>query len=111
MVISLNYILGQLDQVPCPYRLYPLRLRALDAHNGDNVISRVDKMARVFEVRSDGEKNDDGEFFNYKFVPAGYVPDADFEAFKSLNEGFSESGYTVEQSDDDGDASTASTSI
>ena len=69
--------------------------------------------ARVFEVRSDGEKNDEGEFFNYKFVPAGFVEKSDdFEAFKGLNDGFKERGFNVDQSDeDDEDGATSGTSI
>lgn len=70
--------------------------------------------SRIFEVKTVGEKNDDGEFFNYKFVPAGFVEtEADFETFKALHENFVEEGFTVDQSDEDNsDASTeAGTSI
>ena len=63
--------------------------------------------ARVFEVTTTPEKNDDGDYFNYKFVPAGVLEDANlFTHAKGLHDGFVETGYTVDQSDED-DSETA----
>lgn len=70
--------------------------------------------SRVFEVKSVGEKNDDGDFYNYKFAPAGFVEsEADFKNFEAMFKNFEEAGYTVDQSDEDsGDTSaSAGTSI
>jgi len=58
--------------------------------------------ARFFEVQTTPEKNDDGDYFNYKFVPAGTLEDANtFTHAKALHDGFVETGYTVDQSDED----------
>jgi len=63
--------------------------------------------ARYFEVETTGEKNDDGDYFNYKFVPAGVLEDANlFTHCKAMHDGFVESGYTVDQSDDDDSEAT-----
>lgn len=75
-------------------------------------MSSIPIFARVFEVKSVDERSGSGdEYKNYKFSPAGFVEDqGKFEMFKSIYEGFSDGGFSVDQSDGD-NSETESTSI
>lgn len=64
--------------------------------------------ARVFTVETVDETSDSGQYKNYKFKPAGFVQDkAVFESLKEIHDTFKESGFTVDQSDEDQGADPA----
>lgn len=66
--------------------------------------------SRVFTVTTINETNNDGqEYKNYSFKPAGFLEDPEvFEFTKGLFEGFSNKGFTVDQTDGDSGASADS---
>jgi len=62
--------------------------------------------SRVFTVGTVPETNNDGqEYKNYSFKPAGFVEQEEtFNFTKAMFESFEERGFTVDQSDEAGDA-------
>lgn len=99
-----NYVvvLPDFDNMICALSLSRSQVKRAKDLNALFKLNPAPIFSRVFTVHSEGEKNDDGEFYNYRFAPAGFVEDAaDFEQFKAFHDGFTQKGYKVDQSDED----------
>lgn len=55
--------------------------------------------ARQFNVWTVAEKNDDNEYRNVKFAPAGFVDEAQFKRYATMASNFAGKNITVDQSD------------
>lgn len=55
--------------------------------------------ARVIRAKSVDEKNQAGQYKNWNFRPAGFVPQDTYKRYDEIVKALSESGYTVDQTD------------
>lgn len=68
--------------------------------------------ARVLTAKSVMEHKGGNDYANYKFGVAGFVESEDqFKAYQKLADSLAEAGYSVDQTNDDGDVAEEGTSI
>jgi hypothetical protein len=106
----LNYVvaLPEHDNMIVAFSFSRTTTRAGKDLNGLLKQGRVPIFARRFTAKTYEDKREKGAFNNVKIMPDGFVPQDDFNFFKSLNDQFA-GGFTVDQSDDSSDDTTAAT--